>query len=73
VGDEETAIEGTLESTENTGTSGGGGKTNIKAHAEGAGLVFNLLNLEVLAVDVLLNMWARRLVSFTYAASRRSE
>ena len=40
VGHREATINGTLQDTKDTSTSGGGGKANIKVRAEGAGTVF---------------------------------
>jgi hypothetical protein len=54
VGNQQASVKGTLEGAEDTSTSGGGGKTNVKAHAEGAGLVLGLLDLVVLTVNLLL-------------------
>ncbi len=47
-------VESTLECAKDASTSGGGLKTDIQAHLEGALLTLNILREEILTVNLLL-------------------
>ena len=51
-----TAVESTLESSEDARTSRSGLETNIEAHLEGALLSLNIFSEEILTIDLLLTL-----------------
>lgn len=54
VGDQKAAIESTLERAKNAGTSGCGGQSNIKTYSERVLVVVSEVDLEILAINLLL-------------------
>ena len=56
MGDVQTAIDGTLESAEDTGTGGGTVQTNVKNRTECLRLTINAFNTVVFSIDISLTL-----------------